>query len=377
MSSRIESGPDVTGNGHAGHPAGQVAMVFDLNKCMGCQTCSVACKVLWTRGEGEDHQWWMTVNTQPGLGTPKGWEQMGGGRPDGRPKPGHQPGRAEFGGGWSFNYDEVFYGGKGRSVHLQPTDTGDGTTRWGMNWDEDQGAGEYPNSYYFYLPRLCNHCTHPVCAAACPTGAMYKRAEDGAVLRDEELCQGSRFCMEACPYKKIYFNYTRGVAQHCILCFPRLEQGVAPTCARQCPGRLTFVGMLSDPEGPIHKLVHQWELALPLHPEYGTEPNIFYVPPLAPYRLHDDMSIDYETPRIPPEYLESLFGPKVHQALATLKTELERVRAGGTSEILDTLIVYRWPELFGPFTTDPAQLERTPEKVAVALRSKPAGNDHG
>ena len=366
-------GAGVVGNGSAAHRAGQVAMVFDLNKCMGCQTCSIACKVLWTREEGEEHQWWMTVNTQPGLGSPKDWEHMGGGWKDGSPVTGHQPTRAEFGGGWEFNYDEVFYGGKGRSVHFKPDDDGDRATRWGMNWDEDQGAGEYPNAYYFYLPRLCNHCTHPVCVAACPTGAMYKRPEDGAVLRDEELCQGSRFCMEACPYKKIYFNYARNVAQHCILCFPRLEEGVAPACARQCPGRLTFVGMLSDTEGPIHKLVHEWEVALPLHPEYGTGPNIFYVPPLAPYRLNEDMSIDYETPRIPPEYLESLFGPKVHQALDRLQAELDRVRAGGTSEILDTLIVYHWLDLFGPFTTDPATLDRTPDKVAISLTTKGAG----
>ena len=57
----------------------QIAWVYDLNKCIGCQTCSVACKVLWTRDEGEKHEWWCSVNTQPGLGTPKGWETMGGG----------------------------------------------------------------------------------------------------------------------------------------------------------------------------------------------------------------------------------------------------------------------------------------------------------
>ena len=57
----------------------QLAWVFDLNKCIGCQTCSVACKMLWTQDEGTEHQWWMTVNTQPGQGTPKGWEGMGGG----------------------------------------------------------------------------------------------------------------------------------------------------------------------------------------------------------------------------------------------------------------------------------------------------------
>ncbi|MHB8245587.1 MAG: 4Fe-4S dicluster domain-containing protein [Acidimicrobiales bacterium] len=349
-------------------PRGQVAMVFDLNKCMGCQTCSVACKVLWTREEGEQHQWWMTVNTQPGLGTPKDWESMGGGvGRGGMPLPGHQPTRGEFGGGWEFNYQEVFYGGKGNSVHLRPEENG--ATSWGMNWDEDQGGGEWPNSFYFYLPRLCNHCTRPVCAEACPNGSMYKRREDGIVLRDEEACMGFRFCMEACPYKKIYFNYARNVAQHCIFCFPRLERGVAPACARQCPGRLAFVGMLDDEESPICRLVHEWGIALPLHAEYGTGPNIFYVPPLAPYRLHEDMSIDYETPRIPPEYLESLFGPRVHGALGRLKQEIDTVRTGGTSEILDTLIVYKWQSLFGPFTVDPGELDGN--AVAVAITSKP------
>jgi hypothetical protein len=68
------------------------------------------------------------------------------------------------------------------------------------------------------------------------------------------------------------------------------------------------------------------------------------------------MSIDYETPRIPPEYLESLFGPGVHAALDTLKSEMERVREGGSSEMLKTLIAYKWKELLGPFTVDPATL---------------------
>ena len=339
----------------AAHPQGQVAMVFDLNKCMGCQTCSIACKALWCGEEGEEHQWWMTVNTQPGRGSPKDWESMGGGWRDGHPVPGRQPRRADFGGGWEFNSDQVLYGGGGRSVHLQPTEKGDGTTEWGPNWDEDQGAGEYPNSYHFYLPRMCNHCTNPVCVEACPSGAMYKRADDGAVLRDEQICQGARFCMEACPYKKVYFNYVRGIAQHCVLCFPRLDAGVAPTCARQCPGRAVFVGMRGDPSGPIRRLTEEWEVALPLHPEYGTEPNVFYVPPLSARRLREDMSIDQRSERIPPTYLESLFGPKVHAALQRLRSEIATVRAGGTSELLDTLIAYDWLDLFGPFTGDPAQ----------------------
>ncbi len=332
--------------------AHQLAMVFDLNKCIGCQTCSVACKVLWTREEGMEHQWWCTVNTQPGRGTPRDWEQMGGGERGSIPVPGHLPTREEFGGGWDFDFQKLFYGGGGREG-LRPSS---GADDWGPNWDEDQGAGDYPNSYYFYLPRICNHCTNPVCAEACPAGAMHKRAEDGIVVREEGRCRGFRFCMEACPYKKIYWNHVNQVSQHCIFCLPRIEQGVAPACARQCPGRLVFTGFLDDVEGPIHKLVYEWKVALPLHPEYGTSPNVFYVPPLAPHRLNPDGSLDTQTPRIPIEYLERLFGPLVGGALGRLRGEIEKVRAGASSEMLDTLIAYKWSSLFGPFTKDPATL---------------------
>jgi len=271
----------------------------------------------------------------------------------GKPLPAHQPTRGEFGGGFEFNYDEVFYGGTSGKAHLEPQAPRE--NRWAMNWDEDQGAGEWPNSYYFYLPRQCNHCSNPVCMTACPTGALHK-TDDGLVLRDEETCMGDRFCMEACPYKKVYFNYERHVGQQCIGCFPRIEAGVAPACVRQCPGRAVFIGYLEDEDSPVHKLVREWKIALPLHAEAGTGPNVYYVPPLSPYRLNEDMSIDTETPRIPPEYLESLFGPSVHQALATLKSEMDSVREGGSSEMLKTLIAYKWQELLGPFTVDPATL---------------------
>jgi ethylbenzene hydroxylase subunit beta/complex iron-sulfur molybdoenzyme family reductase subunit beta len=332
----------------------QLALVFDLNKCIGCQTCAVACKMLWTRDESTDYQWWCTVNTVPGQGSPKDWETMGGGYRNATPVKGVAPGRNQFGGGWDFNYDEVFYGKSNRKIPLrvvgeQPT--------WGPNWDEDQGGGHYPNSYYYYLPRLCNHCTHPACVDACPRGSLSKRANDGIVVRDEDSCRGYRFCAEACPYKKIYFNYQRKVSQQCIMCYPRIEDGVAPACARQCPGRLVFVGYLDDEHGPIHKLVEQWKVALPLHPEFGTGANVFYVPPIGPKPVGDDGRIDEERNRIPDELLEQQFGPDVHQALATLEGEMRKTREGGRSELMDLLIVYHWDELFSEFTTDPAGLD--------------------
>ena len=332
----------------------QLAWVFDLNRCIGCQTCSVACKVLWTLTDGTDHMWWCTVNTQPGRGTPRDYEQMGGGYDaSGRLIPGRLPTTEELGDARDFNWKEVYASGKAQEAFLRPL----GTTSWGMNWDEDQGAGEYPNAYFFYLPRLCNHCTRPSCVEACPTGALYKRPEDGLVLCDEERCSGTQECIRACPYKKIYFNAARQVSQHCIGCFPRIEKGVAPACARQCAGRAVFVGFMDDEGGAVHRLVRRWHVALPLHPEWNTEPNVFYVPPLSPFRLRPDGSVDESERRIPITYLESLFGPGVQGALRRLETEIGERQQGRPSELIDTLIAYEWKTMLGPFTRDPAELK--------------------
>jgi steroid C-25 hydroxylase beta subunit len=331
----------------------QLAWVFDLNKCIGCQTCSVACKVLWNQEEGTDHVWWMTVNTQPGKGTPRDWETMGGGYRNGKLRLGKRPTEEEFGGGWDFNYQEVLYGGKGRNVSLERTA---GSKTWGPNWDEDEGGGQFPNAYFFYLPRLCNHCTEPACVEACPTGAMFKRVEDGLVLRDEDLCDGNQACSRACPYKKIYFNRVNKVSQHCIGCFPRVEKGVAPACVRQCPGRAAFVGFLDDSSSLVSRFVNKWRVALPLHPEFGTHPNVFYVPPLAPAPLNEDGSTAENGARIPPSYLESLFGPEVHAALDTLRAELEKKRRGQGSDVMDALILYNWKDALGPLDRDPAEI---------------------
>ncbi len=341
-------------DGAVRRPRRQLAMVFDLNKCLGCHTCSIACKTQWTGDEGMENMWWTVVNSLPGKGTPKDWEQMGGGfDAEGNAKPSRLPSREEFGEAWKFNHEEVFAGGKGSSTHLKP----DSNPRWGPNWDEDEGAGEYPNSYYFYLPRICNHCTHPACLEACPRDAILKREKDGVVLINEKSCKGYRFCMEACPYKRIYFNPLKDTSQKCIFCFPRTEKGVAPACARQCPGRMRFVGYLDDEQGPVHKLVHEYGVALPLHSEYGTDPNVFYVPPLSPPRVDEEGRIAEEEPRIPADYLRHLFGPRVDGVLAKLQDEIAKKQRGEGSELLDTLIVYSWPkDIFPDFAQDPAEL---------------------
>lgn len=319
----------------------QIAMVIDLNKCIGCQSCTVACKTLWTSDRGQEHILFNNVETKPGPGYPKNWEQSGGGfTPRGALRPGTIPPPGDYGGEKPLNFDAVYF--EGSSERLQQTEP----MGYGANWDEDTSAGTYPNNYHFYLPRLCNHCTKPACLEACPVQAIYKREEDGIVILDEDRCQGFRKCNEACPYKKVYFNFVTKKSTKCIFCFPRLEQGVAPACARQCPGRLRFVGFLDDENGPIHRLVYQWKVALPLHPEYGTEPKVFYVPPIlaASFDENGDFS---ENPRVPLSYLRQLFGAEVDGALITLMNEMDRRRAGKASELMDLLIAKDWKQLFG------------------------------
>jgi nitrate reductase beta subunit len=319
----------------------QVAMVIDLNKCIGCQACTAACKSLWTDEEGQEYMLWNNVETKPGRGYPKEWEKKGAlsGWKDGQLQYGDLHEQNDYGSVVPLNHEEVYF--KGTEERLQRKEP----MTYGANWDEDTSSGDYPNNYHFYLPRLCNHCTKPACLEACPVRAIYKREQDGIVLVDQDKCQGFRLCNRACPYDKVYYNYVKRKSQKCIFCFPRVEEGIAPACARQCPGRLRFVGFLEDLDGPIHKLVHQWKVALPLHPEFGTEPNVFYVPPMLPQSFDAEGRFSDE-PRIPTEYLRYLFGPEVDQALITLDAEIERKKAGKASELMDLLIAKDWKSLF-------------------------------
>ena len=327
-------------------PDRQIAMVLDLNKCLGCHTCSIACKNMWNTDQGTDYAYWNNVETMPGKGFPANvHDPATAGRDlDGNTKRGEIPNiDTGYGRAWTFNHKDVLAStGAPVKEWLRPREE----AKWGPNFDEDHGAGEYPaENHYFYLPRLCNHCTHPACLDACPRGAIHKRKQDGIVLVDQDRCHGYRFCVAACPYKKVYYDHVRQVSSKCIFCMPRIEEGVAPACARQCPGRLRFVGYRDDPDGPIHKLVDKWKVAIPLHPEYGLGPNVFYVPPMSPPKLDAD-GRPTDEPRIPLAYLESLFGKAVGPALDILLAEREKTRRGGNSELMDLLIAYNWNDNF-------------------------------
>jgi len=268
----------------------QVSMVFHLDKCIGCHTCSIACKNIWTDRKGSEYMWWNNVETKPGTGYPTLWEDQqkyrGGWEKDGDKLRLKLQGRGRALGNifanpylptvddyyepWTYDYEELFNAPEGND---QPTArpismiTGEPIDiEAGPNWDDDLGgspiyAANDPNLdgitkeerdqlselervVFFYLPRICNHCANPGCVAACPAGALYKRGEDGIVLLNQEKCRAWRMCISGCPYKKTYYNWSTGKSEKCILCYPRLEGGHAPACFHSCVGRIRYLGLI-------------------------------------------------------------------------------------------------------------------------------------
>jgi nitrate reductase / nitrite oxidoreductase, beta subunit len=409
-----------------------VSMIFHLDKCIGCHTCSVACKNVWTDRPGAEYMWWNNVETKPGTGYPTHWEDQGkfkgGWNWDGNgtlrlrcqnrgnaflklfynPS---QPNLDDYYEPWTYKYEDLFHAKAGDD---QPTAiavsqiTGEPIDiKAGPNWDDDLSGSplyaendlnldrlsdeeraqlfEITRLTMFYLPRICNHCANPSCVAACPSGAIYKRGEDGIVLINQEKCRGWRACVAACPYKKIYYNWKTGKSEKCILCFPRLETGQAPACFHSCVGRIRYLGVLlydadrvpaamqvhdralvdaqrqtflnpHDPlvmeaarrngiseafleaaqKSPAWKYVMDWKLALPLHIEYRTMPMLFYVPPLLPIMgktangtyAHDARGFfaGLEEARLPMKYLASLFSAGNEQIIEAVMKKLMAVR---------------------------------------------------
>ncbi|RUM49100.1 MAG: nitrate reductase subunit beta [Hydrogenothermus sp.] len=384
----------------------QITMVLNLDKCIGCHTCSVTCKNTWTKRDGVEYVWFNNVETKPGVGYPiqwenqekwkGGWELKGNGKL--QLKQGgklfeflnifHNPNLPtidDYYEPWTYDYEHLFNAPKqkhqpvARAKSLISGEKID--IKWGPNWEDDlAGAPEHavndPNiqkiaqevrmkfeeTFFFYLPRLCEHCLNPACVAACPSGALYKRNEDGIVLVDQDNCRGWRYCISACPYKKVYFNWATQKAEKCTFCFPRIEAGLPTICSETCVGKIRYIGVIlydpdkltellnekddkklyekqleifldpNDPKvieqakkdgvpdnyiefaqkSPVYKLMVKYKVALSLHPEFRTFPMVWYVPPISPIlQLFEDKSYDelfssIDEMRIPLEYLANL-----------------------------------------------------------------------
>jgi nitrate reductase beta subunit len=388
----------------------QIGMVLNLDKCIGCHTCSVTCKNVWTNREGVEYAWFNNVETKPGIGYPKEWENQkkwNGGwtrKANGKIEP-------KMGAKWRIlakifanpdlpeidDYYEPFdfdYGHlqTAKESQTMPTArprsmiTGERMEKieWGPNWEEILGGefskrskdynfegvekeiyGQFENTFMMYLPRLCEHCLNPTCVAACPSGAIYKREDDGIVLIDQEKCRGWRMCVSGCPYKKIYYNWSSGKSEKCTFCYPRIEVGQPTVCSETCVGRIRYLGVIlydadriaeaastadeqdlyeeqlkvfldpNDPaviaqarkdgvpdswlesakRSPVYKMAMVWKVAFPLHPEYRTLPMVWYVPPLSPVQSAAEAGkLDWDSNglpdvrslRIPVRYLANL-----------------------------------------------------------------------
>ncbi|MDF2938713.1 MAG: nitrate reductase subunit beta [Paenibacillaceae bacterium] len=387
----------------------QIGMVMNLDKCIGCHTCSVTCKNTWTNRKGAEYMWFNNVETKPGIGYPKQWENQdkykggwvlkkgklelrSGSRanrlkniffnPD-------QPMIDDYYEPWDYDYEKLQQSPERKHQPVaRPKSQITGeymNLEWGPNWEDDLAgvhesgyrdpnmAGieesvrmEFEQVFMMYLPRICEHCINPPCVSSCPSGAMYKREEDGIVLVDQNACRSWRFCVSSCPYKKVYFNWQTNKAEKCTLCFPRIEQGLPTICSETCVGRIRYLGVMfydadrveaaasvtdeqslyesqldifldpSDPEviaaaraadipedwiehaqrSPIYKMAVDWKIALPLHPVYRTLPMVWYVPSLSPITnmvegkgaaaSPEDIFPAIDDMRIPVQYLANL-----------------------------------------------------------------------
>jgi len=266
----------------------QIGMVLNLDKCIGCHTCSVTCKNVWTNREGMEYAWFNNVETKPGIGYPRewenqqrwqgGWERAGEGI---RPKQGGKlkvlakifanpslPEIDDYYEPYTFDYERLQTAPLAKAAPVaRPRSVITGKrmdkVEWGPNWEEILGGefakrsadvnfaemekeiyGQFENTFMMYLPRLCEHCLNPTCVASCPSASIYKREEDGVVLIDQDKCRGWRMCVSGCPYKKIYYNWSSGKAEKCIFCYPRIEAGQPTVCSETCVGRIRYLGVV-------------------------------------------------------------------------------------------------------------------------------------
>ena len=145
-------------------------------------------------------------------------------------------------------------------------------------------AGEGAAGRTVYFPKSCLHCEDAACVTVCPTGASYKRAEDGIVLVDEDKCIGCELCAWACPYGAREYDADVGVMKKCTLCIDRIynenleERDRVPVCVSTCPASARHFGDLGDPGSAVSRLVAE-RGGYDLMPEMGYRPTNKYLPP--------------------------------------------------------------------------------------------------
>ncbi len=135
-------------------------------------------------------------------------------------------------------------------------------------------AGHFPETRRSFQVTRCNQCSDAPCVDACPTAAMFKRA-DGIVDFDKSACIGCKACIAACPYDAIFINPADGSAEKCNFCAHRLDIGLEPACVVVCPTEALLVGDMNDPDSAVSHIIHRDSVAV-RRPEKGTRPKLFY-----------------------------------------------------------------------------------------------------
>lgn len=201
-----------------------LGLVIDLDTCVGCHACAVNCKE-WNTG-------------------------------------GHMAPLTDFE-AYEAGQQGVWFN-RIHSYEVTPEDGGPGLT--------------------VHFPKSCLHCEDAACVTVCPTGASYKRVEDGIVLINEDICIGCKLCSWACPYGAREFDSDVGVMKKCTLCIDRIynenlaEIDRVPACVSTCPANARHFGDLGDPDSTVSKLVAE-RGGYDLMPELGYRPTNKYLPP--------------------------------------------------------------------------------------------------
>lgn len=415
----------------------QIGMILNLDKCIGCHTCSVTCKNVWTTRKGVEYVWYNNVETKPGTGYPSDWENQerykGGWVLDSSrivPKMGtkgsimsnifsnpYLPKIDDYYEPFTFNYSILHSSSRfttppSARPYSMITNEPMEKIHKGPNWEDDLGGtfeersketnfndvekemyGKFENAFMVYLPRLCEHCLNPSCVATCPSGAIYKREDDGIVLIDQSRCRGWRQCVSGCPYKKVYFNWKTKRSEKCTFCYPKVENGEPTVCSETCVGRLRYIGVLlydaekilekasvenpvslyqshldlfldpNDPavvaearkqgitenflkaaqNSPIYKMAVEWKIAFPLHPEYRTLPMVWYTPPLSPIQEqvqsgklgNNGIIPDPDDLRIPIKYLANMFTAGEEKPVRDALVKMLAMRAYMRGKVVD------------------------------------------
>ena len=147
---------------------------------------------------------------------------------------------------------------------------------YNRSWVEYVEKGNYPDVSRSFLPRLCNQCSDPNCVSVCPTGATYKREEDGIVVVDADVCIGCKYCVLACPYDARFLDPNTGTVDKCDFCRHRVANGIVPACVETCIGRARIFGDINDPDSEISKQIARNPVTV-LRPDKGTKPNVYYI----------------------------------------------------------------------------------------------------